>query len=104
MEHYANCCRLHAVTCGELRLPRATSPEDRLAAFLGLDFRASDPPAVAVRVAIRMSAAYRAHCVCRHRHLRQGVAAEEALRQFCREAVRGQREAGRIYDACQEWA
>ena len=104
IEHYANCTRLHAITERDLGLPRAASPGERLASFLGLNFRAADPPSTAVLVAVRMTAAYRTHCLCRHGQISRGVAAEEALRQACREAVRGDRTAEKIYDAVHGWA
>ena len=57
IEHYSSCQCLHAVTGALLNLPRAAAPDVRLAAFLGLDFRDGDGPAMAVRVAIRAAAA-----------------------------------------------
>ena len=103
VEHYAHCPRLHAVAGRLLGLPRPETPAARLAAFLGLDARASKPAGHAVRVAIRLCAAYRTHCLCRHGQVRRGPAAEEALRQSCREAVRGSAAAAAAYDAAVDW-
>ena len=103
VEHYAQCARLHAVAGRLLGLPRHESQEARLAAFLGLDVRASMPEGHVLRVAVRLCAAYRTHCLCRHGHVRRGPAAEEALRQSCREAVRGSAAATAAYDAAVDW-
>ena len=85
----------------ELGLPRAATPQDRLAAFLGLDLRpAEDDDSVVLR-GIRLAAMYRVHCYCRHGRLRRGPAAAEALRQACREVVKGHRRACSAYDAAQ---
>ena len=103
IEHYASCPRLHEVTGRRLGLPRAASPDARLAAFLGLDFRADSDPARAVCVAVRATAAYRTHCLCRHGQISRGPAAMEALDQSCREAVRGHSRAECIYDRAHGW-
>ena len=99
IEHYAHCRRLHAILGPELALPRRATPEDRLAEFLGFHITENTHPDVAVRVAVRLAAAYRVHCFCRHGVVARGHAAEEALRQSCREAVRGHLVATRVYDA-----
>ena len=76
-------------------------PEDRLAAFLGLDFGPAGDPKVAVARAILLAAIYRTHCLCRFGHIRRGPAAVEAMQQACREVVRGHRGAAAVYDAAQ---
>ena len=101
IEHYSSCVSLHAITSAELGLPRAPTPGERLAAFLGLDFSARDRPDEAVRRALRLAAVYRTHCLCRHCLLRRAPATAEAMKQACREAVRGHRGAARVYDAAQ---
>ena len=75
----------------------------QMAAFLGLDFRTGRDPADAVRVAVRLAAVYRVHCLCRHGKLRTGDAAVEALGQCCREVVRGCHRSEAIYDAVSGW-
>ena len=104
IEHYAHCPVLHEAADAVLRLPRPESPGDRLAAFLGLDYRAGHDPEKAVKVSIRAAAAYRTHCLCRHGRVSRGPAALEALGQSFREAVRGHRAATRIYDAAHGWS
>ena len=103
IEHYANCPLLHDAAYAVLRLPRPEAPGDRLAAFLGLDYRADDDPGRAVKASIRAAAAYRTHCLCRHGRVSRGPAAREALGQSFREAVRGHRAATRIYDVAHGW-
>ncbi|CAK0904154.1 unnamed protein product, partial [Prorocentrum cordatum] len=103
IEHYANWPVLHEAADAVLRLPRPESPGDRLAAFLGLDYRAGHGPEKAVKVSIHAAAAYRTHCLCRHGRVSRGPAAREALGQSFRDAVRGRGAAARIYDAARGW-
>ena len=79
-------------------MPRAPTRQDRLADFLGLDLRETDHDSAVVLRGIRLAAIYRVHCSCCHGHFRQGPAAAEALRQACREVVKGHRQASKIYD------
>ena len=104
IEHYSTCRRLHPVAAADLDLPWAATPGERLAAFLGLDLRPGSCPQQAVRVGIRMHATYKVHCLCRHGQVRCGDDAVAALRQACREAVRGHHGAEKIYDAAHAWA
>ncbi len=85
----------------ELRLSRQPSPEARLSDFLGLNFRVSDDPKEAVLRALRLAAVYKVHGLCRHGGIRRGPAAMEAIRQACRELVRGHRRAAQFYDEAQ---
>eukprot|EP00959_Pyramimonas_sp_CCMP1952_P278012 5811680-Pyramimonas_sp.AAC.1 len=66
IEHYANCLLGHSVIARELGLPRAATPQDRLAAFLGLDLRPTEDDDAVVLRGIRLAAMYRVHCCCRH--------------------------------------
>ena len=78
---------------------RRPSPEARLSNFLGLDTTAAEDTEETILKAIRLAAVYRVHCACRHGRLQRGRAAIEAVRQACREVVRGHARAGRAYDA-----
>ena len=102
IEHYANCRAAHAVLHEELGFHRASTPGDRLAAFLGMDYRSSDGADDAALRGIRLAGLYKVHCLCSHGACRLGAAATEALRQACREAVKGHRRAGRAYDAARD--
>ena len=99
IEHYSNCRALHAELESELGMIRRPSPEARLSNFLGLDTTAAEDTEETILKAIRLAAVYRVHCACRHGRLQRGRAAIEAVRQACREVVRGHARAGRAYDA-----
>ena len=101
IEHYANCTIGHSVFARELGMSRAATPQGRLAAFLGLDLRAAEDDDAVILRGIRLAAMYRVHCHCRHGQPRRGPAAVEALRQACREVVKGHRQASAAYDAAQ---
>ena len=103
LEHYASCQWVQAVAGQQLRLHRRATPESRLASLLGLDWRPGGDEEVAVRVAIRLAALYRVHCLCRHGHVQRGAAAAEALGQSCREVVRGCQRATHVYDLAVGW-
>ena len=107
IEHYACCPRLASICGPVLALPRAVGAGPALADFLAVDVASSQMnPDTVVRKAIRMAGAYRVHSLVRHRVVRPGAAAIEALRQSLREVVRGHRAACRAYDTVylQGWA
>ena len=85
----------------ELNLRRRSTPEERLADFLGLCCDVDMTDDLIILHGLRLYAAYRAHNLCRHGQCRIGAAALEAYRQALREAVRGHRRAAKAYDLVQ---
>ena len=85
---------------GLFGLPRRLSPRAQLEDFLVLDV----PPGPNRRAqelikAVRVTAVYHVHLLVVHGQLAAGAAAQEALWQATREAVKGSSEASTAYDA-----
>ena len=74
-----HCLLAHAVIYRELGLLRASTPADRLAAFLRLDVSEDTSDDAVILRGVRLAAMYRVHGHCCHGQLRCGPAAAEAL-------------------------